>query len=75
MKVLLHSRDTSAHTLIDVDTHDSIIQAFYFVAFRKWAVQGGKLPALVSALISGFMGLAHLLFFWPFFAVFNSAKW
>lgn len=42
----------------------AVSQAFYFVAFRKWAVQKGRLPALISALVTGFMvGVALLCLF------------
>jgi drug/metabolite transporter (DMT)-like permease len=33
----------------------AVSQAFYFVAFRKWAVRNGTLPPLISAMITGFI--------------------
>lgn len=52
----------------------AISQAFYFVAFRRWAIRHGKLPPVVSLLISGFEGLAHILFFWVGFIILNYSK-
>lgn len=47
----------------------AILQAVYLVAYRKWALRGGKFPAKISALIAGFEGLVHLFVFWIFFVI------
>jgi len=58
-----------------VEAACAVGQALYFVAFRKWGIREGALPASIAILIAGFDGLAHLLFFWPWFVVLDVTKW
>eukprot|EP00729_Bicosta_minor_P014610 gene14610-13163_t len=60
-------------TGIVVEFACAILQAVYLVAYRKWALRGGRFPAKISALIAGFEGLVHLFVFWIFFVIFNYA--
>ena len=50
----------------------ALAQAVYLVAFRKWGIKNGKLPALIAVLIAGCEGLAHLFLFWPMFFILNA---
>lgn len=49
----------------------AVSQAFYFVAFRRWALQEGRYPWLISALIAGFEGVFHLLVLWIGMVILN----
>ena len=42
-----------------VEVFCAFTQAFYYVAFRKWALRNGNMPPSIVAIITGLEGVAH----------------
>ena len=66
--VLLALADEKGHRVvlsagILVEVFCAFTQAFYYVAFRKWALRNGNMPPSIVAIITGLEGVAHIAIF------------